>query len=176
MFGSPSRDTMTAADAIRLLGLEPHPAEGGFFRETYRADEDVDGSALPARYEGATRAFSTSIYYLLTPETLSALHRLASDEVFHHYAGDPVEQLHLYPDGTTGRMLIGSDLEAGQRPQVVVPRGVWQGARLVAGGRWALMGCTVAPGFDFADYEHGERAALIAGWPGEADMIAALTP
>jgi predicted cupin superfamily sugar epimerase len=155
---------MTAADAIRLLGLEPHPAEGGFFRETYRADE------------GETRSISTAIYYLLTPETLSALHRLASDEVFHHYAGDPVEQLHLYPDGTTARIVIGSDLAAGQRPQVVVPRGVWQGARLVAGGRWALMGCTVAPGFDFADYEHGERAALIAGWPGEADMIAALTP
>lgn len=164
MSRSPSCDTMTAADAIRLLGLEPHPAEGGFFRETYRADE------------GETRAISTAIYYLLTPETLSALHRLASDEVFHHYAGDPVEQLHLYPDGTTARIVIGSDLAAGQRPQVVVPRGVWQGARLVAGGRWALMGCTVAPGFDFADYEHGERAALIAGWPGEADMIAALTP
>jgi predicted cupin superfamily sugar epimerase len=167
---------MTAADAIRLLGLEPHPAEGGFFRETYRADEGAGGAALPARYGGDTRAFSTAIYYLLTPETLSALHRLASDEVFHHYAGDPVEQLHLYPDGMTARIVIGSDLTAGQRPQVVVPRGVWQGARLVAGGQWALMGCTVAPGFDFADYEHGERAALIAGWPDAADMIAALTP
>lgn len=159
-------ESLTAADVIRLLGLEPHLAEGGYFRETYRAAE---------RAASHDRCASTAIYYLLTPETVSAMHRLASDEVFHHYAGDSVEQVHLHPDGTSERVLIGADLAAGQRPQVVVPRGVWQGARLVPGGRWALMGCTVAPGFDFADYDHGDRATLLAGWPAETDLITILT-
>ncbi|HEY7676597.1 MAG TPA: cupin domain-containing protein, partial [Candidatus Methylomirabilis sp.] len=140
------------ADALKtLLGLRPHPAEGGFFVETYRAGEGVPAEALPARYGGA-RAFSTAIYYLLTPDTFSAMHRLASDEVFHFYLGDPVEMLHLFPDGSGRAVTLGPDLLAGMRPQVVVPRGVWQGSRLAPGGRLALLGTTVAPGFDLADY------------------------
>jgi predicted cupin superfamily sugar epimerase len=103
------------------------------------------------------------------------MHRLGSDEVFHFYAGDPVDQIRLHPDGGFERVRIGPDLMSGQVPQTVVPRGVWQGAWLVNGGAWALLGCTVAPGFDFADYEHGDRAALTAGWPEAADLIAGLT-
>jgi predicted cupin superfamily sugar epimerase len=167
--------TDDAQAIIARLGLAPHPKEGGWFRETYRAGQAFAAPALAARY-GGERSVATAIYYLLTPSTFSALHRLASDEIFHFYAGDPVEQLHLYPDGRATVVTIGADLAAGMRPQVVVPRGVWQGARLVAGGRYALLGCTVAPGFDYADYEAGERAALAPAYPGFASWIAALTP
>jgi hypothetical protein len=163
---------MTADEIRRLLGLAPHP-EGGYFRETYRAAETLPRAALPARYAG-DRAVSTAIYYLLTPDTFSALHRLASDEVFHFYAGDPVDML-LLRDGGGEVLTLGSDLAAGMQPQVVVPAGVWQGARLRAGGAWALLGTTVAPGFDFADYETGARAALQRAWPDLADAIASLT-
>lgn len=165
---------------IARLGLVPHPKEGGWFRETYRAAETLAPSALTPsglapRY-AAARAVSTAIYYLLTPTSFSALHRLASDEVFHFYAGDAVEQLRLFPKGAGNVVNIGNDLAAGQRPQTVVPRGVWQGARLAAGGRYALLGCTVAPGFDYADYEAGNRQALSQAYPDFADRIAGLTP
>lgn len=169
--------SLSAADIIRRLDLVPHPAEGGWFRETWRAAESVGQDALPGRYTGA-RAFGTAIYYLLTPDTFSHLHRLKSDEVFHFYLGDPVEQLHLHPDGTAGRVVLGTDLAAGHQPQAVVPAGVWQGARLVPGGSVALLGCTVAPGFDFADYDHAdpaERARMLERWPAHAGLIEALT-
>ncbi len=165
---------MTAEELIRHLNLEPHPEEGGWFRETYRADETLPPGALPERYEGE-RAVKTAIYYLLTPDTFSHLHRLKSDEIFHFYLGDPVEMLHLHPDGSGRRVVLGRDLANGQTLKTVVPHGVWQGARLVPGGRYGLLGCTVAPGFDFADYEHADRAALEAGWPEWTEMIRALT-
>jgi predicted cupin superfamily sugar epimerase len=165
---------MTAEELIRLLNLQPHPKEGGFFRETYRAAEQVDAAALPAHYAGP-RSHGTAIYYLLTPTTFSALHRLASDEVFHSYLGDPVEMLQLHPDGSGQVVTLGPDVTAGQQPQVVVPRGVWQGSRLADGGRFALLGCTVAPGFDYADYEHGDRATLVQRYPAFAELIGRLT-
>lgn len=158
---------------IERLGLTPHPKEGGFFAETWRSAVDVPAAALGGVYDGP-RSAGTAIYYMLTPETFSALHRLKTDEVFHFYLGDPVEMLHLYPGGRAETVVLGTDILAGQRPQVVVPAGVWQGARLAEGGRLALMGCTVAPGFDYADYDHGERGALLAGWPDAADRIARL--
>ncbi len=169
---NPAAPSGEAAAIIEALGLVPHPKEGGYFRETYRAAESL--AAPGARYHGV-RAVSTAIYYLLTPTTFSALHRLASDEVFHFYAGDPVEQLRLHPDGRGEIVTIGNNLLAGMRPQTVVPRGVWQGARLVPGGRYALLGCTVAPGFDYADYEGGQRAPLAAAYPHFAQRIATLT-
>lgn len=104
------------------------------------------------------------------------MHRLATDEIFHFYLGDPVEMLQLRPDGSHRVAILGPDLDAGQRPQIVVPRDVWQGARLVPGGRFALLGTTVAPGFDYADYETGEREALLAAHPDARDLIVALTP
>ncbi len=157
---------MLTVEALRaLLGLLPHPVEGGYFVETYRSPD-----RLPAG-----RALSTAIYYLLTPETFSAMHRLASDEVFHFYMGDAVEMLQLWPDGSHRIVVIGTDLSAGERPQVVVPRGVWQGARLRAGGRFALLGTTVAPGFDYAEYEPGSRPTLLRTHPSAAQLITALT-
>jgi hypothetical protein len=152
---------LTAAEVIRRLGLEPHPEEGGHFRETWRSAPEVE---LPARGPYPTaRSAGTCIYYLLTPDTFSELHRLPGDEVFHFYLGDPVEMLNLHPDGSGRVVTLGSGLET-LTPQHVVPGGVWQGARLAEGGAWALLGCTMAPGFDYADYESG-TAELLRGWP-----------
>jgi uncharacterized protein len=159
---------------IELLGLEPHPAEGGYFAETYRSKLRLPSEALPGSY-GGPRSGSTAIYYLLTPTTISAMHRLRTDEIFHFYLGDPVEQLQLFPDGRGQVVTIGMDLERGERPQVVVPAGVWQGARLAPGGRFALLGCTVAPGFEYEDFAHGQRDKLAAQYIAFAELIAALT-
>lgn len=164
----------TADELIRRLGLVPHPKEGGFFRETYRADDTWPASALPARY-GNDRRASTAIYYLLTPTTFSALHRLRSDEIFHFYLGGPVRMLQLLPDGSGRTVVLGPDLLAGQQLQVVVPHGIWQGSMLDAGGEFALLGCTVAPGFEYADYETGDRQQLLAQYPAFADTITRLT-
>jgi predicted cupin superfamily sugar epimerase len=160
---------MTAEEVIELLKLQPHPVEGGFFRETYRCADSLDR-------DGDRRSISTAIYYLLTPKTVSSLHRLPGDEVFHFYAGDPVRMLQLWPDGTTRTLVLGTDLKRGQVPQLVVPGDVWQGSVLVEGGSWALLGATMAPGFDYADYVGGSRAELTARYPGEVKMIERLTP
>lgn len=165
---------MTADDVIRLLALQPHPVEGGFFRETYRAAGTLPATALPDH--AGPRSASTAIYYLLKPGHVSELHVLPGDEVFHFYLGSPVRMLQLWPDGSGREVVIGPDLAAGQSPQVVVPGGVWQGTRLVEGGAWALLGCTVAPGFDYADYRGGTRAELTAKWPAFAAEITRLTP
>lgn len=158
---------------IRQLDLKPHP-EGGFYRETYRCDEAIAPVGLPARYT-TPRSFSTAIYYLLTPDSFSAMHRVQSDEVFHFYAGDPVTLLRLHPDGHADTLILGQDFAAGQQPQAVVPRAVWQGLRLVDGGRFALLGATVAPGFDFADFEMGSRDSLTRRYPTSSALITRLT-
>jgi hypothetical protein len=156
-------------DAIKkLLGLEPHPVEGGFFRRTYTSPGTVE-------LERGERAQGTAIYYLLGPETFSEMHVLASDEIFHFYLGDPVEMLQLYPSGRSALFTLGQDLSAGQHVQLAVPAGVWQGTRLAGDGKVALLGCTVTPGFDFADYRNASAEELIAKWPQEADRIRKLT-
>ncbi len=157
---------MTADRVKKMLGLQPHPREGGWYVRTYESETLAE--------DGLHRT-GTAIYYLLEPETFSEMHRLKSDEVFHFYAGDAVEQLQLSPDGRGRRVLIGNDMVRGDQPQVVVRAGVWQGARLVHGGTWALLGCTVSPGFEFADYEAGSAADLVAGWPDWTSEILALT-
>ena len=166
---------MTAEDVKKLLGLQPHPREGGWYVRTYEAAEMVDANAFDHdRYSGARRT-GTAIYYLLEPDTFSEMHRLKSDELFHFYAGDAVEMLQLVEKGKGQIVVIGNDLLQGQRPQVVVERGVWQGSRLVQGGRWALLGCTVSPGFEFEDYDAGEREDLCETWPEFVEEITALT-
>ena len=158
-----------------MLGLAPHPREGGWFVRTYEATETVAANQFADSRYGGPRKTSTAIYYLLEPDTFSEMHCLASDEVFHHYLGGAVEMLQLHPDGRSETLLIGPDLAAGQRPQVLVPRGVWQGSRLLKAERFALLGCTVSPGFEFEDYEPGDRAELMGLWPEFAEMIAELT-
>jgi predicted cupin superfamily sugar epimerase len=161
---------VTAADVIERLGLIPHPREGGFFRETWRSE----GSLRPGGPYAGERSQGTAIYYLLTPDTYSALHRLPGDEVFHFYLGDPVEMLELLPDGSSRTTVLGAGLE-GMVPQHVVPGGVWQGSRLRKGGDWALLGTTMAPGFSYDDYEEAD-AAVISAFPDVVDLARALLP
>jgi predicted cupin superfamily sugar epimerase len=159
---------VTAEEIKTLLNLQPHPIEGGWYRRTYAAAGSVN---LPR----GKRAVSTAIYYLLEPGTFSEMHVLDSDEMFHFYLGDPVEMLQLYPNGRSAVFILGPDLAAGQHVQLVVPAGVWQGTRLIGDGGVALLGCTVTPGFDFADYRNATYAELVVKWPGEAERIKALT-
>ena len=159
---------MTAQEIKALLNLQPHPVEGGSFRRTYTSAGSVE---LPR----GLRALGTAIYYLLEPGAFSEMHVLASDEIFHFYLGDPVEMLQLYPDGRSALFTLGPDLRAGHHVQLVVPAGVWQGTRLIGNGKVALLGCTVTPGFDFADYRNASYTELVEKWPDQAERIKALT-
>jgi predicted cupin superfamily sugar epimerase len=154
---------MSSADVIALFDLKPLPREGGYYRETYRSAQ-----------RAGDKSAGTAIYYLLTPDTFSALHRLPTDEIYHFYLGDPVTLLLLGAEG--GRMVtLGNDVQAGQQPQFVVPHNVWQGSSLQPGGVFALMGTTMAPGFDFSDYEAGKRDELTRRYPKFAESIEQLT-
>lgn len=159
---------MTADEIKGMLNLAQHPVEGGCFRRTYTSAATVE---LPR----GVRPQSTAIYYLLESGTFSEMHVLDSDELFHFYLGDPVEMLQLHPDGSSAVFTLGSNLTAGHHVQLLVPSGVWQGMRLVEDGKVALLGCTVTPGFDFADYHNASHAELAAKWPEQSDRIKALT-
>jgi predicted cupin superfamily sugar epimerase len=166
----------TAQEIIASLGLKPHPIEGGYFRETYRSAPTIPTESLPSGYFArGNRSFGTAIYYLLTPETFSELHRLPTEEVFHLYMGGPVRMLQLAPGESGREVVLGTDLAAGERPQVVVPPGVWQGSALEPGADFALLGATMAPGFDYADYDQGQREELIQLYPEHAERIRQLT-
>ncbi|MBI9078499.1 MAG: cupin domain-containing protein [Pseudodesulfovibrio sp.] len=165
---------ISAQEVIDILHLQPHPEEGGYFMETHRSDEIHTAANLPSRYAD-DRIHSTAIYYLLTPQTYSHMHKLKTVEIFHFYAGDPCEMLQLHPDGTSHVVILGNDLKAGHKPQIIVPRDSWQGMQLLPGGTFGLMGCTVAPGFEFADYSHGKRATLAEQYPEHAERIHKLT-
>jgi uncharacterized protein len=166
---------MTAEEVKRTLGLVPHPREGGWYVRTYESDELLPAAVFgDMRYEDE-RPTGTAIYFLLERTTFSEMHQLRSDEIFHFYAGDAVEMLQLRADGTGAVIQIGNRLERGERPQVLVPRGVWQGLHLAPGGDWALLGCTVCPGFEFDDYKSGAHEQLCAGWPEFAGLIEKLT-
>lgn len=162
---------MQVDDIIHMLKLEKHPREGGYFRETYRSDRRIPGKQDDRR----ERSLSTAIYYLITPDSFSEIHRLNTDEIFHFYLGDPVEMLQLFPDGRGRIVRIGSDIHSGFLPQILVPRKTWQGCRMIPGGAFALMGTTMAPGFDFEDYESGIRDELIRQYPDFKSMIGFLT-
>lgn len=166
---------LSADQIIERLELRPHP-EGGFYRETYRAADVLPGRALPAPIDG-DRACSTAIYFLLSGGQFSALHRLRSDELWHFHLGAPLEIIEIAPDGRLVVTRLGPDLLAGERPQVAVPAGHWFGARLTGPERGSigLVGCTVAPGFDFADLEVGRRDRLIKAYPQHESVIRALT-
>lgn len=164
---------MHADDIIRTLQLEPHP-EGGFFRETYRSAETLPAPALPARYAGP-RAVGTSIYFLLTGDTFSSFHRLRSDEIWHYHLGDAVQVTMLHADGRRTDAVVGSNLAAGEQLQLVIPAGTWFGARVTRSDGFVLVGCTVSPGFDFADFELARRDDVLAAFPHHHDIIHQLT-
>lgn len=155
---------------IDRLSLLPHP-EGGYFRETYRSPLSLDGDGLPGLQ--GSRSASTAIYFLVTDYAPSRLHRLATDEVWHHYAGDPLELTQIHPDGRLETILLGNSPHASGLPQLVVPAGVWFGGRVL--GAFALCGCTMAPGFDFADFELGDRDGLLTTFPQHEAVILSLT-
>ncbi|MER5941198.1 cupin domain-containing protein [Streptomyces sp. NPDC001928] len=154
---------MTPEELVAHYSLEPIPLEGGLFRQTWAGPQRSDG-----------RPQGTAIVVLLTADDYSALHRLPSDEVWHFYLGDPLEMLLLAPDGTSRTVVLGPDIRRGQHIQFTVPAGTWMGAVVAAGGSWSFFGCTMAPGFTYESYEHGDLAHLTASYPTEAARIAAL--
>jgi predicted cupin superfamily sugar epimerase len=161
---------MTADEVKELLQLEPLRMEGGFFRETYRSRWMISPEYLPEGMRGM-HSIGTAIYFMITPESFSRLHRVPGSEIFHFYAGDPVTMLQLLPDGSHQMLTIGTDLKSGARPQVLVRGHVWMGCKLAPGAKWALMGTTMSPGFSQSDYEGGNREELIGQYPGAADLI-----
>jgi len=186
----------TAKDWIETLQLQPHP-EGGWYRETYRSPMPIEfvsphltPNPSPWKGEGSqsgapslrefsserTRSVATAIYFLLERDQFSALHRIKSDELWHFYAGSSLAVEGILADSTPRTWRLGLDLAAGDVPQAVVPSGVWFGAELIDKTAYALVGCTVSPGFDFADFELAERTALLAQFPQHSDLIKRLTP
>lgn len=157
---------ITATSLIDLLNLDPLPEEGGYFRRTYLAKDKVPANTLPSRYQRDMPLVS-AIYYLLTTNDFSAMHRLQTDEMYHFYYGDPVELLLLYPDGKGETFLLGTDFMAGMRPQKLVPRDVWQGSVIQPNGKhgFALIGTTMSPAYDDISFELGQQADLIRGYP-----------
>jgi len=158
---------------IRSLQLAAHP-EGGFYREVYRCAESLPARTLPARYAGP-RAISTSIYFLLRSRDVSRFHRLASDELWHYHAGSPLTVHAIDPSGRYTAHHLGIDRRRKQTPQVIIPRNHWFAATVDLPRTYTLAGCTVAPGFDFADFETATPSALLALCPNKAALIRRLT-
>ena len=153
----------TAEQIIEMLGLKRHPT-CGFVAETYRSRQQIPRQALPASYEGS-RPFGSVLYFLVTPEAQIRLHRIHSDQMYHHYLGGPLEVLLLYPDGTGEIKVTGADLTAGMRPQLFIPGGTFHISRLRPGATFALLGTTEWPGFEPPDLELGDPVKLMAGYP-----------
>jgi len=158
---------------IDRLDLEAHP-EGGYYRETYRTDESIPVGALPDRFDGA-RDVAALIYFLLPGDSFSALHRIRQDEAWHFYAGAPVTLHQIAPDGAYTTSTLGRAVDSGQRLHTVVPAGTWFGATVAEDDGYALVGCTTAPAFDFADFELADRAALTDAYPQHRGLIERLT-
>lgn len=165
---------MMEHDLIDRLQLTPHP-EGGFYRETYRCEENIPQSGLPDRFHG-TRSFSTAILFLLRNKDYSRLHRISQDEIWHFYLGGPLRLVMISPKGTVDEIILGQNVLDGQHLQYVVPAGSWFGAHPCEGSIFSLVGCTVAPGFSFEDFELGSRAELCTLFPHAAALIQEFCP
>lgn len=158
---------------INHLKLQPHP-EGGFYKETYRASEEISQGALHPRFDGP-RNISTAIYFLLSSQDRSLFHRIKSDEIWHYHAGDTLHIHVLTPKGLITHKL-GMNLDKGDVLQAVIPANHWFGAVVSENGSYTLSGCTVAPGFDFRDFELADREKLIREFPAQKGLITKLTP
>ena len=163
---------MNAQYYITHLRLEPHP-EGGYFKETYRCAENIPAGAIPTRFSGF-RSFSTSIYYLLERGDFSAFHRIKSDECWHFYAGQTLLIQIIGEDGIYSCIPLGSDIEAGETFQFTVPAGAWFAVEPKSNCEFALAGCTVSPGFDFADFEMADKEMMLATFPEHREIISRL--
>lgn len=172
-FRAPLTFFMVHADYwIKNLNLQAHP-EGGFYKETYRSSENIPAPGLPDRF-GGSRSFSTAIYFLLRSEDRSLFHRIKSDELWHYHAGSSLSITVLDDRGLTLHKL-GPELEKGESLQIVIPAGSWFGAKVDQENSYTLSGCTVAPGFDFQDFELADRATLLKTFPTHPDIIEQLT-
>lgn len=158
---------------IKKLGLEPHP-EGGYYRETYRAEGVIPEKVLRPQFSGS-RSFSTAIYFLLSDSQCSKLHRIRSDEIWHFYAGTALVLSLINSKGKLQQINLGFNPDGSEVPQAVIPAGCWFGAKLANPGSYALVGCTVAPGFDFREFELGDRFVLLDQYPKLASLIEELT-
>lgn len=156
-------------ELIQQFGLLPHP-EGGWYKETYRSMEEIPANALPQRFSG-TRVFSTAIYFLLEQGNFSAFHRIKSDECWHFYTGEALEVFIIFPNGKLEIITLGNGIAAGRFFQYVVPANCWFASRPAAKSSFCFVGCTVAPGFDFADFELAEAAALSVLYPQHKKLI-----
>ena len=166
-------DQSTVADLVKAYNLAKHP-EGGFYKETYRADALIDQHALPVAFSGS-RNVSTAIYYLLPEGEKSRLHRILSDEIWHFYLGGPLEIIEISVEGDLRKTVLGQNIHNGEVVQHMVPAGSWFGARPLAGSEFCFVGCTVAPGFDFADFEMAERSGLVDLFPVHENLIKEMT-
>jgi hypothetical protein len=166
---NPSRE---ARYWIEKLKLDPHP-EGGYYRQTYKSDLLISADSLPGH--SGPRTASTAIYFLLEAENFSAFHRLRSDELWHFYAGSPLLVHVIDKTGGYSSLLLGNNPDAGQVFQAVVPAGHWFASHVADWKSWAVVGCTVAPGFEFADFEIGQRNELIRQYPQHESIIHRLT-
>lgn len=158
---------------ISKLELAPHP-EGGYFKETYRSTGIIPQNVLEGDFS-SDRNYSTGIYFLLTAGNFSAFHRIKQDEMWHFYDGDPLIVHMISPDGHYSSQRIGLNFEDGELPQFVVPKGVWFASEVAVGGEFSLVGCTVSPGFDFADFELADRTLLSDEFPAYPEIIERLT-
>jgi len=153
-----------------MLNLQPLPNEGGFYRETHKSHGLINISSLPDG-DKSDRAMATCIYYMITESGYSRLHKLPTEEIWHFYLGDPIEQLQLFPDGSSQIITIGNDLKKGELPQLVVSKNIWQGSRLKQGGTFALVGATMSPGFEFEDLIMGNEKLLKEAYPSIKGLI-----
>jgi uncharacterized protein len=160
-------------DIIQNLQLKPHP-EGGYYRETYRSIGEINEESLNTDYLGK-RNYSTCIYYLLTSDAFSAFHRIKQDEIWHFYNGSPICLHMISSQGVYSKVTIGINLNEGQVPQFIVPGGIWFAANVATNNDFSLVGCTVSPGFDFADFELAKRADLLNRFPQHHAVIKQLT-
>lgn len=160
---------ITASSLISEYDLEPHP-EGGYYKETYRSKEAINQTALPERFTG-NRSFSTAIYFLLESGNFSAFHRIKSDECWHFYAGETLLIYAIYPDGQLLITHLGNDFSKGEVFQHTVPANCWFASAPAPGSAFSFVGCTVAPGFDFEDFEMAKATALISKYPQHESLI-----
>ena len=158
---------------IKTLNLLNHP-EGGYYKEVYRSKGFTE-MTFGDSDEKVSRSFATSIYFLLASESFSAFHRIRQDEIWHFYEGSPIELFTLNPSGKLSRIVIGANIEKGEYRQYVVPAGDWFASRVLEKNNYSLVACVVAPGFDFKDFELGNREDLIRKFPEHRKVIQELT-
>ncbi len=166
-------DKKTAQYWREKLSLAKH-IEGGAFREIYRSSMLLAEDVLTSEHRGNRNA-CTAIYFQLEHGEFSAMHRIASDEIWHHYDGAALCIFEIKPGGQLVKHLLGKDIEHGEQPVVIIPAGSWFGSRVEQAGGYTLCGCTVAPGFDFADFELANKSELVLQYPQHSDIIHALT-